>query len=167
MSRITYLNGRYEPFEQASLSWQDRGTLFGDGVYEAIAFEKGRLLNAMDHFDRLSNSLANFQIPFSPDPEVLFSICREVIRRNKILSGALYIQMTRGIAPRLHTWAPGMKPTLIISVLKGVRIKPWSLRSQGGKVVTMPDERWDRVFVKSTCLTSNVLSKQTAQEGAA
>lgn len=165
MSRITYINGRYTPFEQASLSWQDRGGLFADGVYEAIAFEKGHLLNEQDHFDRLTQSLKNFRIPFIPGSETLSSICREVVRRNRVSSGVLYIQMTRGIAPRLHTWGPGMKPTLIISVLKGARIKSWEERAKGGKVVTLPDERWDRVFVKSTCLTPNVLSKQKAQEG--
>ena len=57
-----------------------------------------------------------------------------------------------------------MKPTLIVSVLKGVRIKPWAERAKGGRVMTLPDERWERVFVKSTCLTPNVLSKQKAQD---
>ena len=113
MPRITHINGAYIPFEQAGLPWQDRGSLFGDGVYEVIAFEQGRLLSVEDHFDRLAASLDNFQIPFVPGPQVLRSICKEVMRRNKVTSGALYIQMTRGAAPRLHTWSSGMKPTLL------------------------------------------------------
>lgn len=163
MSRIAYVNGSYRPHAQAAVHIEDRGFQFADGVYEVIAVADGQLVDERRHLERLQRSLAELRIrpPMAEGP--LRHVMREVIRRNGIGRGSLYLQITRGVARRDHAFPAATAPSLVITA-KHTRPQPAALVEDGVAVVTLPDLRWKRCDIKTISLLPNVLAKQQAKE---
>ena len=167
MSRIAYVNGRYLPHHDAVVHVEDRGYQFSDGVYEVIAVQRGRLLDEEAHLDRLDRSLAELRMRWPMSRAALGMVMRQMIRRNRIDdSGALYLQITRGVAPRNHAFPLRSKPALVMTAR---RLPAFDLAAarRGVGVITAPDQRWRRPDIKSISLLANVLAKQLAVEAGA
>ena len=160
--KVSYVNGRYVPHEHAMVHIEDRGYQFSDGVYEVMALEKGKLLDDDLHYSRLKRSLDGISVAMPVSVPVLNSVIRELSRVNKINSGYIYIQVTRGVAPRNHSFPKGnIRPSLVVSF---VHPKPPTEKEyeNGVDVITGDDIRWFRRDIKSISLLPNVLSKQDA-----
>lgn len=166
MSRIAYVNGRYVPHQEAAVHVEDRGYQFADGVYEVIAVERGRLVDEVPHLKRLDRSLAELRIRPPMTHAALRCVMREVLRRNRIGNGSLYIQMTRGVAPRDHAF-PVRSEAAVVMTARRARMQPPALVEDGVRVITLPDLRWARCDIKSIALLPNVLAKQQAREAGA
>lgn len=163
MAQITYINGRYVPRAEATVRVEDRGYMFGDGVYEAIPVHAGRLIAAERHFQRLGRSLGELRIAWPMPRAALEVVAREVIARNGLRNGGLYIQVTRGVAPRDHKFPKDAVPGLLV-MAKRFKPAPAALLRDGASVITLPDERWGRCDIKSLNLLPNVMAKQAAAE---
>ena len=165
MSRIAYVNGRYLPRSQAAVSIEDRGYNFADGVYEVCEVREGRLIDERRHIDRLKRSLAELRIAEPMSPAALGHVLRETIRRNRVHDGIVYVQVSRGIARRDHAFPPeGTKPSLMVTARAIDLAANEKVAAEGIAVITVPDERWARVDIKSISLLPNVLAKQAARE---
>ncbi|MGH6894825.1 MAG: D-amino-acid transaminase [Dongiaceae bacterium] len=163
MSRIAYVNGRYVPQSHAQVQVEDRGYLFSDGVYEVIPIHGGRLTFADRHLDRLDRSLAELKLTPPMSRTALRLVVREMMRRNHLRNGTIYIQVTRGVAPRDHKFPKGITPSLVMMAKKWKAPAP-DLLIKGAAVITVPDQRWARRDIKSISLLANVLAKQAAAE---
>lgn len=163
MPQIVYINGRYVPRAAATVRVEDRGYMFGDGVYEAIAVHDGCLVAADRHFQRLERSLAELRIAWPMPRAALEVVAREIIARNVLRNGGVYIQVTRGVAPRDHKFPKDAAPALLV-MAKRFKPAPAALLRDGASVITVPDERWGRCDIKSLNLLPNVLAKQAAAE---
>jgi D-alanine transaminase len=163
MSRIAYVNGRYVPQSHAQVAIEDRGYLFSDGVYDVIPIHRGRLAFADRHLDRLERSLRELRIAHPMSRAALLQVANEVIRRNGIGEGTVYIQVTRGVAPRDHKFPKGVKPSVVMMARRRKPPAP-DLLANGAAVITVPDQRWARRDIKSISLIANVLAKQAAAE---
>ena len=166
MTRLAYVNGRYLPHGRAMVHIEDRGYQFADGVYEVIPVERGRLVEEGPHLDRLDYSLGELRIAWPVRCQVLSLILRELVRRNAVASGHLYLQVTRGVAPRDHRFPASVTSSLVITT-KRQKPPPPSLFTDGARVVTIPDIRWRRCDIKALSLLPNVLGKQQAAEAGA
>jgi D-alanine transaminase len=167
MPRQAYVNGRYLPHGDAAVHIEDRGYQFADGVYEVVPVFSGILVDEDLHLDRLDRSLAELRIKSPMTRPALKLVSREVMRRNGLTNGFLYMQVTRGVAPRDHKFPKAAtKPSLVMTTRQ---TKPHSekLLSEGLKVITVPDQRWDRCDIKSVSLLPNILGKQAAVEAGA
>lgn len=165
MSRIAYVNGQYVPHRQAVVHIEDRGYQFADGVYEVCAISHGRLIDETLHLRRLARSLGELRIPPPMTEPALQCVLRETVRRNRVDHGHLYLQITRGVAPRDHAFPAGdAPPSLVVTVALQNRERLAKLAGTGVAVVTLPDQRWGRCDIKSIALLPNVLAKQTARE---
>jgi len=166
MSRVAYVNGRYEVYGEAGVHIDDRGYQFADGVYEVIAVIGGKLLDEGPHLDRLERSLRELRIPAPMRRDALKVVLRETLRQNRIKSGIVYIQISRGVAPRDHGFPKNAAPSLVVTAR---RIKGASAAAvaDGIGVITLPDIRWRRADIKSTSLLPNILAKQAAREAKA
>ncbi len=166
MSRVAYVNGRYLAHREAAVHIEDRGYQFADGVYEVVPVYQGTLIDEGLHLDRLERSLRELRIDMPVGRATLKLIARELIRRNDLTLGMLYIQVTRGVAPRDHKFPATARPALVMTTRQ---TKPHgeALLTQGIKVITVPDIRWQRCDIKSTSLLPNVLAKQQATEAGA
>jgi D-alanine transaminase len=164
MTAIAYVNGRYLPLAAAAINVEDRGFQFADGVYEVIALHRGVFIDEERHLARLSRSLAALSLPWPMPQAALRHVMREVVRRNRIDdAGILYLQITRGAAPRAHAFPARARPTLTMTAR---RLPPFAYAraATGVAVITVPDERWRRCDIKSISLLPNVLGKQRAVE---
>ncbi len=164
MSRAAYVNGRYLPHARARVHVEDRGYQFSDAVYEVIAVHKGRLIDETEHLERLSRSLAALRIDWPVRPRALHIKLDEMVRRNKITArGIVYLQISRGVAPRNHAFPSACSPVLVMTARA---LPPFDYESarRGVGVVTTADLRWGRRDIKSTSLLANVLARQHAQE---
>jgi len=168
MSRIAYVNGRYVIHRDAAVHIEDRGFQFADAVYEVCEVKGGRLVDEARHMDRLRRSLSELRIAMPMDRASLGVILREVIRRNRIRDGIVYLQVTRGVAPRHHAFpASEVSPGLVVTA-RPVDLTEGEQRARHGvAVVTTPDNRWGRVDIKTVGLLPNVLAKQGAKEAGA
>jgi D-alanine transaminase len=166
MSRIAYVNGRYVPHKAAAVHIEDRGYQFADGVYEVVAVQGGRLIDEEPHLLRLERSLSELRIRPPMGRVALRAVMREVLRRNRIREGSIYIQMTRGVAPRDHAF-PAATETAVVMTAKRARVQPPQMAEDGVRVVAVPDIRWGRCDIKSVGLLPNVLAKQAAREAGA
>ncbi len=167
MGHISYVNGRYLRHTRARVHIEDRGFQFADGVYEVFAIRLGRVLDAERHFERLARSLAALRIPAPMSLAALQMVFAELIRRNNSpANGVLYLQITRGVAPRTHAFPPRAVPTLVATVNSMRPVDPEVLRA-GVSVISLPDIRWRRPDIKSVSLLPNVLAKQQALEAGA
>ncbi len=162
MPRQAYVNGRYVPHNHAAVHIEDRGYQFADGVYEVIPVHDGRLVDAELHLQRLEYSLGELRIPMPMSRRALQLVATELMRRNDLTNGFLYMQVTRGVAPRNHFFPKDAKPALTMTTRqmadKG-RSPDW-----GMKVISVPDQRWARCDIKSIALLPNVLAKQAAAD---
>jgi D-alanine transaminase len=163
MSRIAYVSGAYVPHRQAAVHIEDRGYQFADGVYEVIAVRSGRLLDEEPHLKRLHRSLDELRIPAPIGDAALGIVLREVVRRNGVETGIVYLQITRGVAPRDHAFPKSAKPTLVVTSRTSRRPDP-RLWEDGIGVITIADIRWQRCDIKSIALIANILGKQQARE---
>ena len=166
MSRIAYVAGHYLPHRQGAVHIEDRGFQFADGVYEVIAVKGGRLVDEARHLARLQRSLAELRIAPPMVEASLKLVLREVVRRNAVEGGIVYLQVTRGTAPRDHAFPKTAKPTLVVTSRRSRPPDP-KLAEEGVAVVTIPDIRWQRCDIKSVALVANVLGKQQAREAGA
>jgi D-alanine transaminase len=165
MSRIAYVNGRYLPRAAASVSIDDRGLLFADGVYEVCEVREGRLVDERRHMTRLDRSLRELQIDRPMSSAALGVVMRETVRRNRVRDGAVYVQVTRGVARRDFVFPPkGTRPALVVTAHGNNLAKLEDAAAEGIAVITVPDIRWQRVDIKSLALLPNVLAKQAARE---
>jgi D-alanine transaminase len=168
MSRIAYVNGRYVPLRNASVHIEDRGYQFSDGVYEVCEVREGRLIDERRHLGRLAYSLKELKIAQPMAMSALGVVLREVVRRNRVRWGIVYLQVTRGVARRDHAFPPaGTRPSLVITARNLDLMSAERLAADGVAVITMPDNRWERVDIKSVSLLPNVLAKQAAREAGA
>jgi len=166
MPRLAYVNGRYVPHHRAAVHVEDRGYQFADGVYEVIAVKNGSFVDDVPHLDRLDRSLRELEIAPPMSRAALRVVMAEMLRRNRIGDGILYIQMTRGVAPRNHPF-PADSDT---SVVMTARIEPPQdprLGENGVDVISIPDIRWKRCDIKSVSLLPNILGKQAAHRAGA
>ena len=165
MGRIAYVNGRYVRHAQACVHIEDRGYQFGDAVYEVWAVFDGKLADAEGHFARLSRSLGELRIAEPMSRAALGLVLREVLRRNRLSEGLLYLQVGRGVAPRDHAFplaAP--RPSVVITAKSVDRVASEAKAAQGVAVVTLPENRWGRCDIKTVNLLPNILAKQAARE---
>ncbi|MBN8999881.1 MAG: D-amino-acid transaminase [Rhizobiales bacterium] len=168
MSRIAYVNGRYLPHADAGVHIEDRGYQFADGVYEVCEIRDGRLIDERRHLDRLDRSLAELRISSPMARGALGVVLREVVRRNRVRDGLVYLQVTRGVAPRNHPFpAPGTPPALVVTAKSVPRAVHEHSAEAGVAVISVPDNRWDRVDIKTVGLLPNVLAKQAARDAGA
>jgi D-alanine transaminase len=165
MSRIVYVNGRYLLRAQARVDVEDRGYQFSDGVYEVCEVRAGRLIDERRHLARLDRSLSELRIA-SPMPRAALGIVlREIVERNRVHDGLVYIQVSRGVARRDHAFPAAGTPPSIVVTAKSIDITASEkVAADGVAVITMPDDRWARVDIKSLSLLPNVLAKQAARE---
>jgi len=166
--RTAYVNGRYLPHIQAGVHIEDRGLQFADAIYEVVGVADGHFLDEEEHLDRLKRSLGEIGMALPMSRAALKLALREMARRNRIDSGLIYLQVTRGVVRRDHA-VPDRppRPTLIITAR---RLDPIGIRNrqkQGVHVITCRDERWARCDIKSTALLPNVLAKTTARKAGA
>ena len=165
MSRIAYVNGRYLPFHDAKVHVEDRGYQFADGVYEVCEVRGRRLIDERRHVDRLKRSLGELRIRMPMSARALSVVLHEVVARNRIGYGIVYLQITRGVARRDHAFPSAqIQPSLVITARALDRVRNEALAEQGIAVITMPDNRWGRVDIKTIGLLPNVLARQAALE---
>lgn len=165
---LAFVNGRYLPHAQARVAVEDRGFQFADGVYEVVAIVEGRLVDVDGHMDRLARSLGELRIAWPMSRPALSLVMRELIRRNGVTTGLIYLQITRGAAPRDFKFpVPAVRPTLVMTVRRVARFGSPAQLADGVAVITIPDIRWLRRDIKSVSLLPQVLGKQQAVEAAA
>ncbi len=164
MPRIAYVNGRYITHADAAVHIEDRGYQFSDGVYEVCEIKRGFIIDMTRHLDRLDRSLSELSIGWPIARAALMVVMREVIRRNHVANGLVYLQVTRGVAGRDHFFPPpDTKPSLVVTARK-IAPSSYARKAETGlKVITLPDNRWGRVDIKSVGLLPNVLAKQQAK----
>ena len=163
MQDIGYLNGRFSPLEEIAISPDDRGFLFGDGIYEVIRAYHGVPAFWEEHCTRLVRSAKEIQLPFRIEPQEFHRLLQTGLQQSGYAEGKIYIQLTRGVAPREHGFPVNTEPTVFLSFRK-MSVLPIDMTRQGVKVITVPDIRWDRCDIKSLNLLPNVLARQQAQE---
>jgi D-alanine transaminase len=168
MSRIAYVNGRYVPHREATIHIEDRGYQFADGVYEVCEIWNGRIVDETRHLDRLERSLREISMRLPMARAALKVVIREVVRRNHVRHGLVYLQVTRGVAPRDHAFPPERTPPALVLTAKSVApARGDRLAAEGVAVITLPDGRWSRVDIKSVGLLPNAIAKQKAREAGA
>jgi D-alanine transaminase len=166
MFRIAYVNGRYMRAAESAVHIEDRGYQFADGVYEVVAVVGGTMVDAGPHMARLARSLKEMRIAWPVSRRALSHIIVEVVRRNGIGDGMVYLQITRGVAPRDHAFPARARPALVVTAKRLAPQRP-ELVEHGLSVITIPDIRWHRCDIKSVSLLPNVLGKQQAKEAGA
>ncbi len=161
MTRIAYVNGAFVPLDEARVSVLDRGFLFADGIYEVTAVIDSRLVDNASHLARLERSTAEIDLALPETPERITAIQKELIERNGLREGVVYLQVTRGAAERDFLPAPNMQPTLVMFT-QAKSITDSSAAANGIAVKSLPDIRWARRDIKSVALLAQVLAKQAA-----
>ncbi len=163
MARIAYANGRYVSIGQPAVTLEDRGYQFADGVYEVVKTVNGEPRDLDRHLDRLERSLQGLRIAMPMSRAALRRVIAETLRRNAIRHAIVYIQVSRGQAPRNHVFPRNAVPSLVVTVRRAPFPKPAEIEDGVG-VITLPDQRWKRCDIKSISLLPNVLAKQQAAE---
>ena len=161
---ILYVNGRYVPREQAAISPEDRGFLFGDAIYEVVRFWKGRPYHLAEHLERMREGLDALRI--EADPAFFPDVARRLLAENGLADAdaIVYAQVSRGAAPRAHAFPPKGTPPTIFAFARASDPPP---PEGGGRAILLPDERWGRCNIKTVLLLPNVLAFQTAREAGA
>lgn len=161
---IVYLNGEYLPLEKATVSVEDRGFLFGDGIYEVVRCYGGRLFQFDAHLRRLQHSAEGARLPLAPEVAELRNIIERLLTENNLQDTTIYIECTRGAThPRTHAFPAQTQPTLLV-MPQALHALPSGARTQGVKTITVPDLRWGRCDIKSIMLLPNVMAKTHARE---
>jgi D-alanine transaminase len=165
MSRIAYVNGQYRDMRDASVNVEDRGYQFADGVYEVCEVRGGKLVDFPRHMARLQRSLRELRIVEPMPLSALEVVMHEVVRRNRVSYGLVYLQITRGVARRDHAFPlHDVRPSVVVTARALNYEKNQLTAANGIKVITVPENRWPRVDIKSVSLLPNVLAKQEARE---
>jgi D-alanine transaminase len=164
MPRIAYVNGRYVRHAEAAVHVEDRGYQFADGVYEVCEVARGFIMDMRRHLDRLDRSLGELEIAWPMSRKALETVMREVVTRNHVVNGLVYLQVTRGVAPRDHVFpSAGTRPALVVTAKRTDPAAALKRAEAGVKVITVPENRWDRVDIKTVGLLPNVLARQKAR----
>jgi D-alanine transaminase len=167
LSRIVYVNGRYVPYAQAAVHAEDRGFQFGDGIYEVCEVRGGRLIDEARHMQRLARSLGELKIAAPMSAPALGHVMREVIRRNRVKDGLVYLQVTRGAAPREFLFPADTEPT-VVCLARPMATAGLDARAlEGIAVKSMPDIRWQRCDIKTVMLLPACLAKEAARQDGA
>jgi D-alanine transaminase len=161
LARYAYVDGRYVPHCEGVVGIEDRGFQFADGIYEVASIIGGAMVDGPGHLDRMERSLAALDIAPPVSRRVLELIMRELIARNAVVDGFLYLQITRGVAPRDHKYPTGIRPTLVLST-KRVDFLNQAKLAEGVKAITIPDIRWARCDIKTISLLPNCMGKTRA-----
>lgn len=168
MSRIAYVNGRYLPHADAAVHIEDRGFQFADGVYEVCEIRHGLIVDLTRHLDRLERSLRELAIRQPMTRAALTAVIREVVRRNRVRNGLFYLQVTRGVAKRDHVYPKAETPVSLVITAKPTDPAIIAAKNAKGlKAITLPDNRWDRVDIKTVGLLPNAMARQAAKEAGA
>lgn len=167
MPRIAFVNGRYVPHADACVHVEDRGYQFADGVYEVCEVARGYIMDMPRHLGRLDRSLKELQMAAPMSRGALEIVIAEVVRRNGVRNGLVYLQVTRGVARRDFLFPADTKPSLVIISKKIDPAINARRAEQGIKVITVPENRWERVDIKSVGLLPNVLAKEKARAAGA
>ncbi len=168
MSRIAYVNGRYVRHGNAVVHIEDRGYQFADGVYEVCEVRAGHLIDVRRHLDRLDRSLSELRIKSPMSRAALQVVLTETVRRNGVRNGLVYLQVTRGVARRDHAFPAGnIAPSIVVTARSTDGAALEKTAATGVAVITVPDNRWERVDIKTVGLLPNVLAKQKAKEAGA
>ncbi|MCB2113701.1 MAG: D-amino-acid transaminase [Parvularculaceae bacterium] len=165
MARIAYVNGAYTPLKDAFVHIEDRGYQFADGIYEVVVRVGGRFWDLDGHLARWSRSLKELSIAEPMSERALRLIIHRLVEKNRLGDCYIYMQATRGVAPRNHTFPlEGTRPSLVMTV-KPLDMNKLNANAQKGiSVITEPDIRWDRVDIKSVGLLANTLAKENAKK---
>jgi D-alanine transaminase len=168
LDQIAYVNGSFVPIADAKVSVLDRGFLFADGIYEVAAVMDGKLIDNESHLARLKRSVGEIALPLPETIERIQEIQRELITRNNLVNGMVYLQVTRGADSGRDFAFPKnqVKPTLVMFVTVKDIVNLPSAKT-GIAVITVPDIRWERRDIKSVALLAQVLAKQAAAEAGA
>lgn len=167
MNRVAYVNGAYRPLNAAAIQVEDRGFQFADAVYEVWGVRDGRLLDEAGHFTRLRRTLSELRIRWDMSDAALRAVLCETARRNRVRDGLVYLQISRGAAPRDHLFPAHATPTMVATAKS---LKPDALEARaraGVAVISAPDTRWARCDLKTVGLLPNVLARQAATEAGA
>ncbi|MEI8396933.1 MAG: D-amino-acid transaminase [Rhodospirillaceae bacterium] len=168
MPRLAYVNGRYLPHPHAMVHIEDRGYQFADGVYEVVAIVNGRLADFDGHMARLDRSLNELRIARPMSPAAINAIIHHLIWQNRVGTGLLYIQITRGVAPRDFKFPSGtLRPSIVMTTRHVTAFSTPAQIERGVAAITIPDIRWLRRDIKSVSLLPQVLGKQQAVEAGA
>jgi D-alanine transaminase len=168
MPRLAYVNGRYVPHRTAAVHVEDRGFQLADGVYEVCEVRAGRLIDVPQHLARLDRSLGELRIRWPMARNAMGVVLREVVSRNRIDEGIVYMQITRGVAPRDHAFPdPPVRPSFVVTARSIPMIAREERAQRGVTVITTADNRWGRVDIKSVALLANVIAKQKGREAGA
>ncbi len=151
-----YLNGEYLPLEEGRVAVEDRGFQFGDGVYEVIRVYGGKPFRMKEHLARLGQSLEGLEIPLPEPFGKLEEACRRVL--GALGEATIYLQVTRGAAPRVHAFPRDLRPTVVVYAREA---KPWP-SGKAFSLASIPDDRWARCHLKTICLLPNILGKEKA-----
>ncbi len=163
MTELAYLQGQFLPLKEAKVSVEDRGFLFSDGVYEVIVAYRGRPFKLGSHLDRLMKSAKGIRLSLPLDPREIHKIIQEGIARSRFSDTTIYLQVTRGVAPRKHAFPDGVQPCFLATFRAKGNISP-ETRKKGVSVITTEDLRWAQCWIKSIALLPNVLANQNAVE---
>lgn len=161
MQELAYVNGTFGPIETATVPIEDRGYQFGDGVYEVVVAYGGRPFLLEAHMQRLRSSTAGIGLSYDFDGQPLEPVITEGLRRCGLADAIIYLQLTRGVAPRSHVIPKNIAPTVVMT-FKPLPLVPEQLRRLGAKVITVPDTRWAHCYIKAITLLPNVLAKNEA-----
>ena len=168
MPRVAYVNGRFVPHADACVHIEDRGYQLADGVYEVWAVFAGKLADAEGHFARLERSLGELRISMPMSRKALELVLHETVRRNRVKNGLVYMQVTRGVAPRDHAFPTRpVRPAMVITAKPVDTAASEAKAAKGIGVISTPETRWARCDIKTIALLPNVLAKQTARENGA
>jgi D-alanine transaminase len=167
MPRTAYVNGRYVPHGHAQVGIEDRGYQFADGVYDVVPIVKGAFIDEDWHWDRLERGLAELRIDQPVSRKALSMIARRIARRNMIEDGIVYVQVTRGEAPRDHKFPTTPVPPALVVTGRHLSMPDDMAQGRMIDVITGPDERWARPSIKAIALLPNVMAKQAAAEAGA
>ena len=159
MTCFSYTNGKFIPSYKAKISINDRSVHFSDAVYEVVTVYNYRMLFWKDHIDRLKNSLSAIDIKFNINSKSLLIKCEELIKKNHLKEGIIYIHISRGIAKRNHNWSNNIFPSLIIS---SSHKKTYNVNAKKIALISHKDIRWNNCHIKTVSLLPNVLLKQKA-----
>jgi len=163
MPNIVYLNSKYIPFKDAKIPIEDRGLQFSDSVYEVVKIINKKMLDFDFHMRRLKYSTAELKFNFKVKSKLLKTIFKNLIIKNKLSNGIIYLQITRGVQSREHAYKKNLKPNIIMYTVKK-RFNLPNKNYRGFKAITYPDIRWGRPDIKTTSLLANIIAATEASK---
>ena len=166
MPNLVYLNNKYIPFKDAKIPIEDRGFQFSDSVYEVVKIINKKMLDFDFHMRRLKYSTSELNFNFKVNSKFLKKIFKNLIIKNKLSNGIIYLQITRGVQSREHAYKKNLKPNVIVYTAK----KKFNLPNKnykGFKAITYPDIRWGRPDIKTTSLLANIIASTEAKKNGA